>query len=158
MGWDLKRISVVHGDLTKPKLRADAGADASALSGQGEAFLPPGRDLRPGRRAPKSQQAANIDGTQHALELAAAIKAGCFHHTSSIAAAGLYPGIFREDMFDEAEGLDDPYFRTKHDSEGLVRKRDASVPWRIYRPGMVVGHSQTGEIDKIDGPYYLLHA
>ena len=83
-----------------------------------------------------------------------AISAGCFHHTSSIAAAGLYQGVFREDMFDEAEGLDDPYLRTKHDSEGLVRK-EKRIKWRIYRPGMVVGHSQTGEMDKIDGPYYF---
>src|SRR3546814_2100831 len=84
---------------------------------------------------------------QNALDLAAAIEAGCFHHASSIAAAGLYPGIFREDMFDEAEGLDDPYLRTKHDSEGLVRE-EKRIKWRIYRPGMVVGHSQTGEMDK----------
>src|SRR5208337_4831216 len=27
--------------------------------------------------------------------------------------------------------------------------------WRIYRPGIVVGDSRTGEIDKIDGPYYF---
>ncbi|MCA9719366.1 MAG: SDR family oxidoreductase, partial [Myxococcales bacterium] len=96
----------------------------------------------------------SIDGTQHALDLAAAIEAGCFHHTSSIAAAGMYPGIFREDMFDEAEGLDHPYFRAKHDAEGLVRKLCKS-PWRVYRPAIVVGHSRTGVIDKIDGPYYL---
>ena len=102
----------------------------------------------------QAQREANIDGTRNALDLAAAIKAGCFHHTSSIAAAGLYPGVFREDMFDEAEGLDDPYLRTKHDSEGLVRA-EKRVKWRIYRPGMVVGHSQTGEMDKIDGPYYF---
>jgi nucleoside-diphosphate-sugar epimerase len=57
-------------------------------------------------------------------------------------------------MFDEAEGLDDPYLRTKHESEGLVRK-EKRVKWRIYRPGMVVGHSKTGEMDKIDGPYYF---
>jgi len=96
----------------------------------------------------------NVEGTRHAIELAPAIKAGCFHHTSSIAAAGNYNGVFREDMFDEASGLDHPYFRTKHDSEGLVRK-DCKIPFRIYRPAIVVGHSQTGEIDKIDGPYYF---
>jgi NAD(P)-dependent dehydrogenase (short-subunit alcohol dehydrogenase family) len=73
---------------------------------------------------------------------------------SSIAAAGLYPGVFREDMFDEAEELDHPYFRTKHDSEGLVRKHYAR-PHRIYRPGIVIGDSRTGVIDKIDGPYYF---
>ena len=30
-------------------------------------------------------------------------------------------------------------------------RRECEVPWRIYRPAMVVGDSQTGEIDKIDG-------
>ena len=29
------------------------------------------------------------------------------------------------------------------------------MPWRVYRPAIVVGHSQTGEMDKIDGPYYF---
>jgi len=37
--------------------------------------------------------------------VAKAIDAGHFHHVSSIAAAGLYEGVFREDMFEEAEGL-----------------------------------------------------
>ena len=62
--------------------------------------------------------------------------------------------MFREDMFDEAENLDHPYFATKHDSEKIVRK-ESSIPWRVYRPGLVVGDSQTGEMDKIDGPYYF---
>ena len=29
------------------------------------------------------------------------------------------------------------------------------MPWRIYRPAVVVGHSQTGAMDKVDGPYYF---
>src|SRR5690606_34889006 len=86
--------------------------------------------------------------------LAGVLKAGCFHHVSSIAAAGLYPGVFREDMFDEAEGLDDPYMRTKHDAEAVVR-RECPVPFRFYRPAIVIGDSRRGEIDKVDGPYYL---
>ena len=77
----------------------------------------------------EAQQAANVDGTRHAVEFAEAVDAGCFHHVSSIAAAGLYDGVFREDMFEEAEDLDHPYFKTKHDSEGVVRKRvQAAVP------------------------------
>ena len=101
-----------------------------------------------------SQEAANIKGTTHAVRFAEAVGAKRFHHVSSIAAAGLYPGTFTEDMFEEAIGLENPYFRTKHDSEGIVRKK-CSIPWRIYRPGIVVGDSRTGEIDKIDGPYYF---
>ncbi|MEY3373296.1 MAG: hypothetical protein RLZZ537_1764 [Pseudomonadota bacterium] len=148
----MKRIVPVTGDLSKPKLGLSA-AQIVALKGKVQHFfhLAAIYDLTADA---DSQKLANIGGTKNALELAAVIKAGCFHHTSSIAAAGLYPGVFREDMFDEAEGLKDPYLKTKHESEGLVRKQSA-VPYRIYRPSMVVGHSKTGEIDKIDGPYYL---
>ncbi|MDV7399765.1 SDR family oxidoreductase, partial [Arthrospira platensis SPKY1] len=84
--------------------------------------------------APEDAQVkANIDGTRNAVKAAEAMAAGCFQHVSSIAAAGMYPGIFREDMFEEAEKLDDAYLRTKHESEKLVR-RECKVPWRIYRP------------------------
>lgn len=41
--------------------------------------------------------------------------------------------MFREDMFDEAEGLDHPYFKTKHESEKIVRK-ECRLPWTVYRP------------------------
>jgi NAD(P)-dependent dehydrogenase (short-subunit alcohol dehydrogenase family) len=102
----------------------------------------------------KSLEAANVRGTWHAVQLANAAEYGHLHHVSSIAAAGRYPGVFREDMFEEATGFDDPYFRTKHAAERVVR-RECRVPWRIYRPSIVVGHSQTGEMDKVDGPYYF---
>lgn len=97
---------------------------------------------------------ANVVGTGNALQLARAVQAGCFHLVSSIAVAGRYRGTFTEEMFEQAETLDHPYFRSKHSSEALVRATTA-LPWRIYRPGMVVGHSATGAMDKIDGPYYL---
>ena len=105
--------------------------------------------------APEADQIrANVDGTRHALQAAKALKAGCFNYTSSIAVAGLYSCTFREDMFEEAEKLVNPYLRTKHEAEKVVRN-ESQVPYRIYRPGMVVGHSKTGEIDKIDGPYFF---
>ncbi len=101
-----------------------------------------------------SQVATNVEGTRNVVALANRLRVAHFHHVSSIAAAGLYQGSFREDMFDEAENLDHPYFKTKHDSEKIVRE-ECEVPWRVYRPGMVVGDSRTGEMDKIDGPYYF---
>jgi NAD(P)-dependent dehydrogenase (short-subunit alcohol dehydrogenase family) len=102
----------------------------------------------------ESQIRVNTEGTRNAVEFAKAIDAKHFHHVSSIAAAGLYEGVFREDMFDEAENYDHPYFKTKHDSEKIVRT-ECKVPWSVYRPAMVVGDSRTGEMDKIDGPYYF---
>ncbi|MFK8022192.1 MAG: SDR family oxidoreductase [Pseudomonadales bacterium] len=102
----------------------------------------------------ESQRITNVEGTAQAIALSKSLKSGCFHLVSSIAVAGLYKGTFTEDMFEEATNLDNPYFSTKHDSEGLVRK-EKKMKWRIYRPGMVVGHSKTGQMDKIDGPYYF---
>jgi NAD(P)-dependent dehydrogenase (short-subunit alcohol dehydrogenase family) len=146
------RVIAVVGDLAKPRLGI-APAEAAKLKGKVRHVfhLAAIYDLAADA---ESQEKANIEGTRHAVEAAEAMGAGCFHHVSSIAAAGLYDGVFREDMFEEAEELEHPYFRTKHESEGIVR-RDCKVPWRVYRPAIVVGHSKTGEIDKIDGPYYF---
>ncbi len=60
-------------------------------------------------------------------------------------------------MFDEGQRLPSPYHRTKFESERIVRDQPY-VPWRVYRPGIVVGDSKTGEMDKIDGPYYFFKA
>ncbi len=99
----------------------------------------------------------NVGGTRHAVELANLLEPEHFHHVSSIAAAGSYKGLFREDMFDEGQKLPSPYHRTKFESEKLVREK-AKAPWRVYRPAVVVGNSQTGEMDKVDGPYYFFKA
>jgi NAD(P)-dependent dehydrogenase (short-subunit alcohol dehydrogenase family) len=96
----------------------------------------------------------NVAGTRHAVELANALGAGHLHHASSVAVTGDYRGLFREDMFDEGQGQPSAYHRTKFEAERIVREGSA-VPWRVYRPAIVIGHSQTGEMDKIDGPYYF---
>ncbi|PQA76603.1 SDR family oxidoreductase [Rhodoferax sp. TS-BS-61-7] len=156
--WGLKdakgaaRAVPVFGDLTSKKLGV-AGDVVKALKGNVDHFyhLAAVYDLGADE---ESQIAVNIEGTRNTVDFAKAIDAGHFHHVSSIAAAGLYEGVFREDMFEEAENYDHPYFMTKHESEKIVRK-DCKVPWSVYRPAMVVGDSQTGEMDKIDGPYYF---
>ena len=103
---------------------------------------------------PSVELMTNVDGTRNALCFAQTISAKRFHHMSSIAAAGLYQGVFREDMFEEAERLEHPYFASKFQAEKIVRE-ECRLPWRIYRPGIVVGDSKTGEMDKVDGPYYF---
>ncbi len=151
-GADADRVVAVPGDLAKKHLGV-SDADARKLKGKVEHLFHLAAIYDVSATA-EAQQTANVDGTRNAVAFAERIGVGCFHHVSSIAAAGLYEGVFREDMFDEAEELDHPYFRTKHDAEGVVR-RECDVPYRIYRPGFVVGHSKTGCIDKIDGPYYF---
>ena len=146
------RAIPVFGDLTAKKLGVSAD-DTKKLKGRIDHVyhLAAVYDLSADVDA---QVRVNIEGTRSAVEFAKAIDAGHLHHVSSIAAAGMYEGVFREDMFDEAEGLDHPYFMTKHESEKIVRK-ESKVPWTVYRPALVVGDSTTGEMDKIDGPYYF---
>ena len=150
-GVDEKRARLVYGDLAQPRL----GLTKAAVKELGKIdhffHLAAIYDLAADA---ESQIQVNIDGTRNAVVAANEMKAGCFQHISSIAAAGLYEGVFREDMFEEAENLDHPYFQTKHESEKIVRK-ECKVPWRVYRPSLVVGDSATGEMDKIDGPYYF---
>ncbi|HTS23347.1 MAG TPA: SDR family oxidoreductase [Casimicrobiaceae bacterium] len=151
-GADEARVIAVVGDLTKANLGVSQ-AELARLRGKVKHLfhLAAVYDIA---ASAETQAAANIAGTRNAVRFAEAVAAGCFHHVSSIAAAGLYEGTFREDMFEEAEELDHPYFKTKHDSEGIVRA-ECKRPWRVYRPSLVVGDSQTGFIDKIDGPYYF---
>ena len=146
------RAVPVFGDLTEKKLGVSAD-DIRALKGQIDHLyhLAAVYDLEADE---ESQVKVNIDGTRNMVEFARAIAAGHVHHVSSIAAAGLYEGVFREDMFEEAENIDHPYFMTKHESEKIVRK-ECKQPWTVYRPAAVVGDSRTGEMDKIDGPYYF---
>ncbi|NCN98136.1 MAG: SDR family oxidoreductase [Rhodoferax sp.] len=151
-GVSAARVVPVFGDLTSKKLGVSAEA-VKQLKGKVDHFyhLAAIYDLGADE---SSQIEVNVDGTRNTVDFAKAIEAGHFHHVSSIAAAGLYEGVFREDMFNEAENYEHPYFRTKHESEKIVRT-ECKVPWSVYRPAMVVGDSQTGEMDKIDGPYYF---
>jgi NAD(P)-dependent dehydrogenase (short-subunit alcohol dehydrogenase family) len=151
-GVSKTRAIPVIGDLTGKKLGVAADQIKALKGGIDQLYhLAAVYDLAADE---ESQVAVNVEGTRNAVEFAKAIEAKRFNHVSSIAAAGLYEGVFREDMFDEAENLDHPYFATKHESEKIVRK-ECRVPWSVYRPAMVVGDSRTGEMDKIDGPYYF---
>ncbi|RZI43068.1 SDR family oxidoreductase [Herbaspirillum sp. HC18] len=151
-GTTKSRAVPVYGDLGAPKLGVSKEEIKELAKNIDHFFhLAAIYDLKADA---EEQMAVNIEGTRNTIAFANAIGAGCFHHVSSIAAAGLFEGIFREDMFEEAENLDHPYFASKHESEKIVRE-ECKGAFRVYRPGMVVGDSKTGEMDKIDGPYYF---
>jgi NAD(P)-dependent dehydrogenase (short-subunit alcohol dehydrogenase family) len=145
------RIKPVIGDLSEPRLGV-----GDELKGKVDHFfhLAAIYDMT---ADDERNRKLNVGGTENAVELANAIEPKHFHHVSSIAAAGMYKGLFREDMFDEGQKLGHPYHRTKFESEKLVREQ-VKAPWRVYRPAIVVGNSKTGEMDKIDGPYYFFKA
>jgi NAD(P)-dependent dehydrogenase (short-subunit alcohol dehydrogenase family) len=155
-GWDGgERVTPVVGDLTQQRL----GVPESWVDehrGRIDHFfhLAAVYDMT---AIDEDNERANVAGTRNAVALANALEAGILHHASSVAITGSYKGMFREDMFDEGQELPSSYHRTKFESEKIARE-ESSVPWRVYRPSVVIGHSKTGEMDKIDGPYYFFKA
>ena len=145
--WDGgERIVPLIGDLTADKLGLQGEPPtAEHLLHLGAVY---------NMTAPAAQtRAANVTGTRSVIELAR--RAGAtLHHVSSIAVAGDHRGRFTEDDFDLGQHLPSPYHETKFAAEALVRG-SPELRWRVYRPGVVVGDSTTGEMDKIDGPYYF---
>jgi NAD(P)-dependent dehydrogenase (short-subunit alcohol dehydrogenase family) len=149
------RVKPIVGDLAEPNLGVSEG-EIVALRGTIDHFfhLAAIYDMTADE---ERNERLNVEGTRNAVSLANALDVGTLHHVSSVAAAGAHRGLFREDMFDEGQKLPSAYHRTKFESEKIARE-DSRVPWRVYRPAVVVGHSQTGVMDKVDGPYYFFKA
>ena len=131
-GVDKTRAMPVVGDLKEKQLGVSK-AEQKKLKGKIDHFFHLAALYDLGASA-EEDEAVNIAGTRNTLTLAEALEVRCFHHMSSIAAAGMFEGIFREDMFEEAENLEHPYFRTKHEAEGIVRyvRREASGVTRTF--------------------------
>ena len=149
------RVLPVTGDLAAPALGLDEEWLATAAGRIRHVFhLGALYDLAVGDAR---NQRVNVEGTRSVVQLAASLRAGMLHHVSSVAVAGDHVGVYDETMFDVGQRLPSAYHATKFEAERIVRT-EAPVPWRIYRPGIVVGHSETGSMDKIDGPYYFFPA
>jgi thioester reductase-like protein len=105
---------------------------------------------------PKAMRQVNVEGTRNVLELAA----DCpnlvrFNHMSTSVVSGDREGVIAEDELDQGQAFRSLYEETKFEAEKLVQQARRRLPVSIYRPGIVVGDSKTGEIDRFDGPYYL---
>ncbi|MBJ7355388.1 MAG: SDR family oxidoreductase, partial [Thermoleophilaceae bacterium] len=151
LGAPKGRIVQVTGDITEPHLGLSQ-ADRERIKNV-DHFLHLGAvyDITAGDQINRE---TNVGGTINAVRLANSLDHATFHHISTIAVAGRYNGVFREDMFDAGQKLEFPYDRTKFEAEQIVRE-ELTTPKRIYRLAIVVGDSKTGAIDKIDGPYLI---
>jgi thioester reductase-like protein len=147
------RIELVPGDITVQGLGISARAAREMRRSLREAYhlaavydLAVRRDV--GRRI-------NVEGTKNVLEfLEAAPHFERLHHVSTAYVSGRARGTFRETDLDVGQGFKNHYEETKFQAEVEVAR--SRVPRTIYRPGIVVGDSRTGETAKFDGPYFVL--
>lgn len=103
----------------------------------------------------------NVVGTQNVLHLlnqAKLLKA--FYYISTIAVADEQRERLEENSLPERDSFKNNYSKTKYYAEKLVREyydKHKKLPIRIIRPGMIIGDSQTGYSENINGPYYVVN-
>lgn len=145
-----ERVKPLVGDLTA----TDLGLTDDALAELGDvAHLVHCAAIYDITAGDAEQRTANVDGTRGVIGLARRLGA-TMHHVSSIAVAGNFHGEYTEADFGVGQELPTPYHQTKFEAEQLVRSTPG-LGFRVYRPAVVVGDSRTGEMDKVDGPYYF---
>lgn len=150
----LDRVELLAGDITAPELGTSPAARA-VLDAVTEVWhLAAIYDLTV---AEELAHRVNVDGTDRILAFTRSLpKPARLHYVSTCYVSGRHEGEFTEDALDEGQSFLNHYESTKFDAELLVRKAMADgLAATIYRPGIVVGDSRTGETQKYDGPYFL---
>ncbi|HEX6593841.1 MAG TPA: SDR family oxidoreductase [Bacillota bacterium] len=71
--------------------------------------------------------------------------------------SGTREGRIYEHELNEGQTFKNHYEKTKYVAEILVQKIMLDIPTTIIRPGIVIGHSKTGETSKFDGLYFMLN-
>ena len=147
------RLDLVTGDITRPGLGLDETAAARLRRDLTECYhLAAVYDLAVSAEV---GHRINVEGTRHVLDfLGEAKRFARLHYVSTAYVSGTAKGPYRETDLDVGQGWKNHYERTKFEAEVLVAK--SSLPKTIYRPGIVVGDSRTGETGKFDGPYFIL--
>ncbi len=149
------RISLVLGDITRERLGIDA-AEAKVLQRQitGGYHLAAVYDLAVKRDVGMK---INVEGTRRVLEFLAECKTfERLHYVSTAYVSGTAVGVYRETDLDVGQSFKNYYEETKFLAEVEVVR--VGLPYSVYRPGIVVGDSRTGETAKFDGPYFALRA
>jgi thioester reductase-like protein len=147
------RIGLVPGDVTARDLGLTASRARQLRRHVREAYhLAAVYDLAVSREVGRR---INVEGTRNVLDfLEHAPRLERLHYVSTAYVSGTARGTYRESDLDVGQGFKNFYEETKFQAEVEVAR--SRVPRTIYRPGVVVGDSKTGETAKFDGPYYVL--
>jgi thioester reductase-like protein len=150
------RIRLVEGDITEPDLGFDGARWRELAASTSEVFhLAAIYDVHVSEDV---ATAVNVEGTRNVARFAESCgELRRFHHMSSFGVAGHHPGVFTETDLDVGQPFRNHYVRSKFQAECVVRElADDGLPTTVYRPGYVVGDSDTGATQKYDGPYFLI--
>ena len=100
----------------------------------------------------------NVHGTDFVNEFVKTIpNLRRYMYFSTAYVAGRRTGKLLETELIRPDSFKNYYEETKFEAELLVDKLKSDVPLTIIRPGIVRGHSETGETIKFDGPYFFMN-
>jgi long-chain acyl-CoA synthetase len=154
------RVHVLCGDVAQPRLGLDADRYA-ALARALTHIIHTAADLRV--NAPIEElRRTNLHGTEHVLELARVAHRDRGHglarlsHVSTAYVSGGRSGPVPEDALTAEYGFSCAYEFSKYEGERRVQAARDELPLSVFRPGMIVGDSRTGEIKTFNTLYFPL--
>lgn len=153
-----KRIIVLNGDLSAPQMNLP-DSEYDFVVKNTTHIIHSAANVTPNLPLEELQK-INVTGTANVIELAKRINADHelkkLSHISTAFVAGQREGIIGEDDITDTYGFSSVYEQTKYQSELLMNEAKSSLPVSIFRLGLVVGDSKTGEIKTFNTVYYML--
>lgn len=151
---DSARFQILEGDVGKMDLGL-SGAELNELAAELETIHHSAAVFHLGVD-PNVAERVNVHGTEEIVELARearGLERLVFYSTLGV--SGDFRGVWTEDDYDRGQQFNNHYELTKFRAEGLLR-REEWLPLTVIRAPVIVGDSETGEIERFDGPYQLM--
>jgi len=115
--------------------------------------------VHPNKRRPEEAERVNVEGTRSMVELALeADQLRRFNFLSTAFVSGERRGVVLEDDLDHGRRFRTEFERTKYEAERIVRRAMGDMPVSVFRPGLIVGDSRTGEFTPGDDPADMMIA
>ena len=100
----------------------------------------------------------NVNGTNNINKWLTSLKQlKRYIYYSTAYVSGKREGKIYENELQKGQEFRNHYEHTKYLAEVLVQEMKDKIPTTIIRPGVVKGHSKTGETIKFDGLYFMLN-
>lgn len=151
----ISRVTIFVGDVTSMDLGL-SGREYESLTKEVTCIHHMAGLYHLGAKREQVQQ-VNVGGTRGILELALECeRLRRFNYWSSARVSGTRSGVVMEDELECGQDFHNDYEHGKYAAEKIVRSLSRRIPSTIFRPGLIVGDSKTGEIGRYDGPYHLM--
>ncbi len=148
----LSRITLVHGDITKPALGLNK-KQLSELQTNITHIIHAAAETRFDLDI-TSSRAVNVRGTKHVLQFAKSCsRLTQFGFLSTVYVAGRRTGRILETITENKVGFVNAYEQSKYEAELLVWNFSKMLPVAIYRISTILGDSRTGRVTHFTAPH-----